>query len=56
MPSIKENIKAELLKLVYEEEKNVMNRIAMTQTAQEAYECICERNFLNKLKSFGESL
>ncbi|MBR3917169.1 MAG: hypothetical protein IKJ59_00330 [Clostridia bacterium] len=56
MPSIKDNIKEELLKKIYDEETNVMQRIALTNTAQEAYECTCERNFLNKLKEWAETL
>ena len=56
MASIKDNIKEELLKLVYEEEGNLMQRQALCDSPQEAYQCTCERNFLNKLKQFGESL
>ena len=56
MASIKDNIKEELLKLIYQEEENLILRQALCDTPQEAYQCTCERNFLNKLKQFGESL
>lgn len=56
MASIKDNIKNELMKLIYQEEDNLMQRQALCDSAQEAYQCTCERNFLNKLKQFGESL
>lgn len=56
MPDIKENIKQELLNLIYQEEEVLMQRQALCDTPQEAYQCTCERNFLNKLKKFGESI
>ena len=56
MPSIKENIKEELLKLIYQEEETLMQRQSLCDSPQEAYQCTCERNFLNKLKGLVESL
>lgn len=56
MASIKDNIKDELLKLIYQEEEVLMQRQALCDSPQEAYQCTCERNFLNKLKKFGESI
>ena len=56
MSSVKDNIKEELLKLIYQEEDSLMQRQVLCDSAQEAYQCTCERNFLNKLKTFGESL
>ena len=56
MSSIKENIKQALLELIYEEEDKLMMRQSLCDSQQEAYQCTCERNFLNKLKNFGESL
>ena len=56
MPSIKDNIKQELLKRIYEEEDTLMQRQALSESASESYQCTCERNFLAKLKEFVESL
>ena len=56
MPSIKENIKEELLRIIYLEEDILITRQALCDSPQEAYQCTCERNFLNTLKNFVESL
>lgn len=56
MAGIKDAIKDKLLELIYQEEEVLMQRQALCDTPQEAYQCTCERNFLNKLKQFGESL
>ena len=51
--SIKDNIKEELLKMIDEERKNIDNRLKING---DVFELMCEDKFLDKLKTFVNSL
>ena len=55
--SIKESIKAELLKMISDEEVVLHDRIIVnTRMSLDNYDATCERNFLTRLKKFVESI
>ena len=58
MPSIKENIKEELLKKINEEWMLVGGREAaiIPWSAEEQYQIDCEKRFLRKLEEFVKSI
>ena len=56
MPSIKENIKEQLLTMISEEYDKTMKRLALSESSQESFQIMAERNFLNKLEEFVRSL
>ena len=56
MPSIKDNIKQELLNMIAEEHQQCIRRQCVADSSAESFQILAERNFLNKLEEFVRSL
>ena len=59
MPSIKENIKNELLSLIETEKSNIEKRwnvLGSIADSGEFYQIQCEENFIKKLERFAKSI
>ena len=56
MPSIKENIKQELLKMIEEEKKAIYYRKIISDTLEEGFQITSEENFIEKLERFVKSI
>lgn len=56
MPSIKDNIKEELLKMIEEEKYNIYTRKVISESQEEFYHIKAEENFIKKLERFVKSI
>ena len=56
MASIKDNIKQELLNRIAKEQDNCIRRQSLSESSQESFQIMCERNFLSQLEEFVRSI
>ena len=56
MPTIKENIKLELLKMIEDEKSNIYYRKLNATYLEENYQIQAEENFIEKLERFAKSI